>query len=197
MQFSPRLLPGERLIWTGLPAPGVRLRAIDWLLIPFSLMWGGFAIFWEAAALGIGVLGASSGSAVGGFALLFPLWGLPFVAIGLFLIFGRFALDSWLRGGVAYALTDQRVIIDRRRGGRSLSTAELTNDIRLSGLRRDGRGTVEFGPDLGRLGIVGRGFGSNIWVPALGRSPEFAMIADAEQVFELALRQVALRRRQG
>jgi hypothetical protein len=61
---------GERVVWEG------RLRSDRWFyppdawLVPFSLLWGGFAIFWEATAI------AGDGGA------FFVLWGIPFVVVG-------------------------------------------------------------------------------------------------------------------
>lgn len=51
--FQSELLANESLLWTGQPERRVIFHKEDILAIPFSLMWGGFAIFWEMAALGI------------------------------------------------------------------------------------------------------------------------------------------------
>jgi hypothetical protein len=49
--FAGRLLDGETVVWSGRPGQGLRFTGRDLLLVPFSLLWGGFAVFWEVNVL--------------------------------------------------------------------------------------------------------------------------------------------------
>jgi hypothetical protein len=144
---------------------------MDALLIPFSLLWGGFAIFWESTVLASGAPG------------FFALWGVPFVAVGLYLIGGRFFVDAWVRGGTRYVLTDQRAIIERLRAGYALTSLELPGQqISLSGMAADGTGTISFGAQLSPMSVLGRNQWG-IWAPWLG-TPTFEGVEGARALFE-------------
>jgi hypothetical protein len=129
-----RLSSNERLMWFGKPRQGIFLRATDAYLIPFSLMWGGFAIFWETMAL-------KSDSP-----FFFKVWGIPFVIIGLYMIVGRFFVDVWQRRKTFYGVTNERVIIVSGLFSsqiKSLNLRTLT-DVTLDE-KVDGNGTITFG----------------------------------------------------
>jgi hypothetical protein len=51
-EIQPELLAGESLLWAGQPQKKVIFHSRDWFAIPFSFMWGGFAIFWEWGVTG-------------------------------------------------------------------------------------------------------------------------------------------------
>lgn len=131
------LLRGERILWAGRPNPNRLLAFGDVFLIPFSLMWGGFAIFWETAVIGIG---AKSGHAAPGF---FVLWGIPFVLVGQYLIWGRFIYKRWDRQRTIYAVTNQRVLTLRGNMLQSMFVNQLATINQT--VRRDGSGTLDFG----------------------------------------------------
>ncbi|CAN5261329.1 hypothetical protein BH09PSE1_BH09PSE1_02620 [soil metagenome] len=80
--FQGRLLPGERIMWTGRPGQGLVFASRDIFLVPFSVVWCGFAIFWTTLATGAGS------------PPFFALWGLMFVCIGLYFVVGRFVADA-------------------------------------------------------------------------------------------------------
>ncbi len=107
------------------------LRKADMLMIPFSLFWGGFAIFWEYNAI-------RSGSGP-----VFILFGSVFVAIGLYIIAGRFFHDIHRRRGIIYGLSDKRMIFLTRSGVKSVHIDEGRNvEYQRHG---NGRGTLQFG----------------------------------------------------
>ena len=168
--FRDRLLPGERVVWSGRPARGVMFTARDIFLVPFSIVWVGFAIFWTVAV-------AAARAPVP-----MLLFGLALVAFGSTLMGGRFWLDAWLRAGTRYALTDRRVLITRPRPFGDFTAVALDRlpDARLAE-RRDGSGTIQFGQSASMF--AGAGFG--IWVSALDPTPRFAAIPEARRVFDL------------
>lgn len=169
--FSGRLLPGERVLWTGRPGQGLMLTARDTFLIPFSLAWCGFAIFWEWSVF-------TSSNAPG----FFLLWGAMFVVVGLYFVFGRFVVDALVRRGTHYAVTDQRVLIERSSPFEkfiAVSRAHLP-EISLDE-RSHGKGTIRFGQQTSAWGRQGMGE----WSPALSSSPQFLMIDDVRRVFNL------------
>ena len=59
---------------------------------------------------------------------LFALVGLPFVAVGLFRLVGRFFWDAARRRRTRYALTDRRAIIATSLGGRHLLSLPIHPD---------------------------------------------------------------------
>lgn len=166
-------LPREKLLWLGRPKQGLMFSKKDLLQVPFSLMWGGFAIFWESMA--VRQVNAP---------FFFKLWGIPFVLIGLYLIIGRFALDAFVRARTQYAVSNQRILVLREGWFSKLLTMPLerlqTLDLDQSG---DGTGTISFENDVqigyGRRGNIGA------WTPALSNIPRFLGITDVRQVFDL------------
>jgi len=142
--FEEILDPGERVLWAGQPRQGIYFRASDFYLIPFSIMWGGFAIFWEYSVLtnfGHGRVGR------GGAPIIFPLWGIPFVLIGLYMMVGRFFFDAWQRRRIWYGVTDRRALIVRTSLGRKFTSFDLRTIGEVSFQQHsDGTGTLTFGP---------------------------------------------------
>jgi len=170
------LQSGERVCWTGRPAQGVRLASRDIYLIPFSLLWGGFAIFWESTAL----LTRTSGGA--GAPVFFDLWGIPFVCVGLYMIAGRFFVDAWVRSRTVYAVTDSRALLLRRLWSDRLIAAKLDGNVELK-RESGGRGTLEFGAQVATFFNRGNSWG--MWTPALGNTVSFIGVSDVMTVYKL------------
>jgi hypothetical protein len=165
--------PGERLVWAGRPRGGVRLTAADALMIPFSLVWCGFAVFWEKSALSMNAPG------------FFALWGLPFIGVGLYVVFGRFIADAVRRGKISYGLTDRRVIIVSGVFTRQVTSLDLAalGEITVSE-RPDRSGTIALGAGASPYAFAGRMLGPS-W-PGVARylPPSLEMLDDVKTVYE-------------
>jgi hypothetical protein len=161
------LLAGdERLLWRGKPPTGLLLRPSDGYLIPFSLRWCGFALFWEWSVV------KSNGP------FFFKLWGLAFVAVGLYLVVGRFVVDALLRDKTVYAVTSQRVIILSGLLRPEVKSFDLRNlgEISLT-LSAGERGTIAFGTPL----VSNR----KLFWPSDDGRPKLEMIERVGRVYDL------------
>ena len=169
-QVIGELLSGdERLLWTGRPKQGVLLRPADALAIPFSLIWSAFIVFWE--------IGVSKGNGN----LFMQLWGIPFILVGVYMLVGRFVVDTWQRSRTTYGLTSQRAIIVSELLRRSIKSLNLRTlaDVSLDE-RSDGTGTISFGSTADRWPYRG------LQMPGMsgGLVPTFELIPNARMVFD-------------
>ncbi len=180
------LSPNETLLWSGQPRQGLRLRTADVFLIPFSLLWGGFAIVWEVMAI-VMFFGASSAesSAPLGFRLIFPLFGIPFVLAGLYFIFGRFWFDRLLRQRTYYGVTNERTLIKTGVFSPTLRSLNLRTlaDLSLSE-KSDGTGSITFGGTASTFGWM---FAGMAWWPGMTMfsGPVLDSIPDARTVYTI------------
>lgn len=176
----PELLSGESIVWAGQPNPRVVFHKEDATLIPFSLLWGGFAIFWEIGVMGLGPFGTHSGQPWG-FGMV---WGIPFVLVGQYLIWGRFLYGFWKKARVYYAVTNRRVIAVQRAPNRKVASAYIdTLPALMKTVRSDGIGTVTFA-QAEPLWSRQRGWGA--WDPMrVDDIPSFIDIYDADEVYRL------------
>ncbi|MGA8005696.1 MAG: hypothetical protein WCA17_06325 [Burkholderiales bacterium] len=164
--------PRETLIWSGQPKQGVIFRASEWLMMPFSLLWGGFAFFWEWQVI------HSDAPA------FFVLWGIPFVLIGLYLIFGRFFVETKQRERTIYGVTNERILIISGLIGRKVKSLSLRtlSDLSLTE-RRNGEGLISFGGGAPFASWFG-GFAP--W-PGMESymGPRFELIPNARNVYDI------------
>ncbi len=157
----------ERLLWAGRPAQGVLFRKSDALMIPFSLLWCGFAVNWEFSAASMGA------------DAFFLLFGGVFVVVGLYFVFGRFIYDAMRRKKLTYAITNERVLIRSRTNLQSLNLRTLS-DVSVSE-SASGRGTIMLGP-TNPMAMWHQGFS---W-PGMSQIPtQLEGVENAREVFDI------------
>ena len=123
------LIPGESVLWKGKPEKGNLFTKRELIMIPFGVFWLGFCLFWESIAIQSGQLIAI-------------IWGLPFVAIGFYLLFGRFIQSAFLRDKTFYVVTNKKIII--KRGSRSkMYNAQDLPPMEVE-IHKNGNGTILF-----------------------------------------------------
>jgi hypothetical protein len=131
------LQPGETIRWAGQP----RRRTFLLSTVPvvfFGIPWTAFAVFWTCAATGFSIPSFERQ----GWFILFPLWGVPFILIGLVMLSAPLWAIKAARN-TAYVITDRRAIIFEGEWNvtvRSVEPPSLKNIYRRE--KRDGRGDI-------------------------------------------------------
>jgi hypothetical protein len=178
--IAPELAPQETVEWSGRPNPTVIFQQEDWFMIPFSLLWGGFTIFWLIGATNIWPIWTNRPDRT--FQWFGLIWGTPFVLIGQYMIWGRFFYSRWKKNRTYYALTNRRaLLIEAGLGSRKVSSAYFENiAIVDKRVRHDGIGSISFGGP-----VTGEWRPRNSTVP---RFPTFEDIDNADSVYQIATR---------
>lgn len=132
---------GERVDWVSRPIPSWWDPASLGMFM-FAIPWTAFAIFWTVGAAFMVWFAPGPNNGVPWMALFFPLFGLPFVGVGLWMLSTPWRVRRD-KARTLYALTDSRaIIID---GGSSTTVRSLRPDeigpLRRSE-KRDGSGDL-------------------------------------------------------
>lgn len=113
-RVTAELEPGERIFWLDQPKPRGGFSWLMWTPSLFAIPWTGFTLFWIAGAIGVfdkgwGVVGQLDIQR-----LLFGMFGIPFLLVGLGLLFS----PVWTRGrqrksarNTVYLISDRRALI--------------------------------------------------------------------------------------
>lgn len=182
----------ETILWQGRPDSAVVWSDLISFESVFGLFFGGFALFWVIGAAAM-TSGIPSQGGVGAVFTFFPLFGLPFLAVGLYMVVGRIFWDAFQRGRTWYTLTDRAAYIARDTfGKRSLKRYGL-EDLNPPDLQDNTPGSVIFAEDISHYRSSSRRGGSR---NRTTRTPVgFRRIPDARAVYRLLVDQRNAHRR--
>lgn len=106
--------PDEKILWQGHPDRHFRLRKRNIALSVFGLFFLGSSFFMIIMAPGM------SGPA--NMPLFILLFELPFLAAGLYMVFGVHFFDTWKRAHTVYTLTNKHAFIATDTTGKKLKS---------------------------------------------------------------------------
>lgn len=138
-----REFQGEAIRWVGRPSAW-RAFLVSTLVWLFAVPWTAFALGWEWMALGGWLSGKPSpSSAHTVFGIVFPLFGLPFILVGLGMMAAPFLAWIWARRTV-HVVGDKRfatMTVSRVLKVKSYPIGNVVRTERRE--RRDGSGTLK------------------------------------------------------
>lgn len=162
---------GENLLWAGRPPRSIIFRGNEFWMIPIGLV---------LILFGVAALIASANQHGPGTYLAIPFLLVPLL-MGFYFAFGRLLLDTYIRRGMHYAVTSERVVIVYRWFGTfriQYHTLRLLSEVRFVEFRSGG-GRIELDPQPPWMyAAFPAQFGSVV-------ATELVLADDARQVYEI------------
>lgn len=188
-----KLLPGEEILWEGQSQNTNSMNLSKGCSSIFGIFWLGLTLFWTIGAF-IATRQATGTDAFSSIMqIIFPLFGLPFVSIGVFLVFGAPIKRKKKNQSTYYYVTDKRIIINIDTQKSPFFTSVFMHD--LKGIHtiknRDNTGNIIFENHFIGRTYSSQGYSTPNIMP--GVSNCFYRIADADDVYKLILLQQQLR----
>lgn len=116
------LTAGEHVLWQGMPDPAkMRMVFVIWL---FAIPWTVFSLGWTGIALSVALQSLTTDQGIGWWSWIFPLWGTPFIAVGLWMMRWPLMILADAKNTI-HALTNQRLITVTKRKGRQIRSASI------------------------------------------------------------------------
>lgn len=122
---------GEHILWQGKPTPGLSFQATAWPSAAMGLFFMLFSLYWMGMASNITSQMNGFGAVI---PKLFPLFGLPFFAIGFHNAIGHVFWQAYLRSRTHYTLTNKRAFIatDHPFQGKLLRDYQIDEDTNVT-----------------------------------------------------------------
>lgn len=172
------LLPGEEILWEDTPHLNGKFNSGSVGVSVFGIIWLSFSLFWTIMAF------TMTRGETGFFGILFPLFGLPFVAIGLFLVFFAPAKQRAKNQSTYYYVTNKRLIVNIDTQKSPTFNSMFYRDIKGVQIiqNRDNTGNIVFTPTLG---ITAAYSNTSVSIPSADNC--FYRVENANDVHKLIL----------
>lgn len=172
--ISPGLSADEKVLWSGQPPGGLQFNVLNVITIPIGAVLLAFGVFWELLVWQM--VSSPPSSATYQSPLPPILIGISFFAVGLFLIFGMFFVDIYLRKHTYYVVTNKRVIIKGTSNLQSFTLEQLP--LMTLKTKANGSGSIYFGST-----------GPVVTIGSTGSTPppSFDKIDDVRKVHDIIL----------
>lgn len=105
LYIKPYLDVNEDILWCDKPVKKFVFTSADLFTTLFGIVWLSFSLFWVFSAF------SATSDSENATLNIFPFFGLPFVFVGLYLLFFRHIAGAAKRKNMIYALTNKRALI--------------------------------------------------------------------------------------